>query len=205
MKKVLVCVDVQNDFCPGGSLAVPNGDQIIPVINSLLPLFDLVIFTKDWHAPNMDAFASQHEGKNPFEKYINSDGVEDTLWPDHCVADTPGADFHPALDLGKCVGDFYIFKKGEERNYHPYSGFGGTELEEFLIEREVMDVYVVGLATDYCVKDTAIDAALAGFRTIVIKDACAGISPDLNPTYEEFYDHDITLIESHEFPMFALI
>lgn len=205
MKRALIVVDVQNDFCPGGSLAVPEGDQVIPVINSLLPLFDLIIFTKDWHHPKMDAFASQHEGCKPFDKYINSDGNEDTLWPDHCVQNTTGADFHPKLDLGKCAKNFYIFKKGDEPNYHPYSGFGGTELEDFLNERGVDDVYVVGLALDYCVKDTAIDAAMTGFRTVVIEDGCKPIDPDTNPTLELFHQAGINIIESWELPMYGLI
>lgn len=197
MKKALIVVDVQNDFCPGGSLAVPEGDKIIPVINDLLPKFDLVIFTKDWHDPEMEAFASQH-GKKPFEKYINSDGQEDILWPDHCVRNTFGADLHEGIDFGKCRGDFYIFKKGLGKKYHPYSGFGGTDLAEFLRNRKITDIFVTGLALDYCVKDTALDASKEGFITCVIEDGCAPINPDINLTLKAFHDEGISFIESWE-------
>jgi nicotinamidase/pyrazinamidase len=180
--KCLICVDLQQDFCPGGTLVVPNGDLIVPKINNLLKKFDLVIFTKDWHSPHMDAFASSHEGAKPFDKYINKQGEEDTLWPDHCVADTPGAEFHPDLDLSKCKKDFYIFKKGNLPDYHPYSGFGETGLKDFLDKKGVTETYIVGLATDYCVRDTAIDSALAGYDTYVIIDHTMSINPDLTET-----------------------
>lgn len=198
MKKALIVVDVQNDFCPGGSLAVPEGDKVIPVINKLFPNFDLVIFTKDWHDPEMEAFASQHTGKKPFEKYTNSDGQEDTLWPDHCVANTPGADLHKDIDFGAIPKDFYIFKKGTKKDYHPYSGFGDTELQDFLERRGIYQVFITGLALDYCVKDTALDAVEAGFDTYVIEDACASIDPDINPTLREFNKAGISFIESFE-------
>lgn len=204
-KKALIVVDVQQDFCPGGSLAVPEGDQIIPVINKLLPKFDLVIFTKDWHDPEMDAFASRHEGAKPFDTYKNSQEVIDTLWPDHCVADTPGAELHPGIDFSKCTGDFYIFKKGTDKTYHPYSGFAETGLQEFLDERGVTDVFVVGLALDYCVADTAIDAVHCGYKTAVIEDACKPISEDINDTLEAFQDAGIALIESWELDMYGLM
>ena len=203
--KALIVVDVQQDFCPGGSLAVPDGDKIVPIINKLLPEFDLVIFTKDWHDPEMNAFASQHEGAKPFDKYTNEQGQEDTLWPDHCVQNTPGSEFHPDLDLSKCLKDFYIFKKGEEVDYHPYSGFGGTELKEFLDEKGVDKVFVVGLATDYCVKDTALDAVSNGYDTIVILDATKPINPDLSLIIDEFTSANIKIVESWELPLFNLM
>lgn len=205
MKKALIVVDVQNDFCPGGSLAVPEGDQIIPLINELLPKFDLVIFTMDWHNPEMKAFASQHEGLLPFDKYINPDGNEDTLWPDHCIAETPGAELHPSLDIAKCKKDFYFFKKGTEKEYHPYSGFGGTELAQFLNEREIERVYIVGLALDFCVADTAVDATMEGFDTVVIEDGTRPINNDINDTLKKFQEAGVKFIESWEMEMYELM
>jgi len=197
-QRALIVVDLQRDFCPGGSLAVPEGDTIIPIVNKLLPEFELIIFTKDWHDPEMNAFASQHKGAKPLDKYIRNNGKEDTLWPDHCVANTPGADFHPDLDLSKCAKDFYIFKKGLDKNYHPYSGFSGTKLKEFLNEREITDVYIVGLTLDFCCKDTAIDSSMYGFKTVVIEDACKPIDPNINETLKVFKKCGIAVIESWE-------
>ncbi len=203
-KKVLIVVDAQYDFMPGGSLAVPEGDKIIPVINNLLPNFDLVIFTKDWHDKDMKAFASNHKDKKPFDKYIVK-GKEDTLWPSHCVQGTHGADIHEDIDMGLIKGDFYIFKKGMDKKDHPYSGFGAKGLTEFLEEREVEDVYIVGLATDYCVKDTAVDSAKLGFKTIIIKDACKPINKDLDNVYEELYNANVNIIENWEMSLYNLI
>jgi nicotinamidase/pyrazinamidase len=196
--KALICVDIQNDFCPGGSLAVPEGDKIVSVINDLLSKFDLVIFTKDWHHPKMDAFASQHIGKKPFDKYINPEGLEDTLWPNHCVQDTFGAEFHKDIDFGKIKGEFYIFKKGMKKKYHPYSGFGGTDLAKFLKKKKVTNLFIGGLALDYCVKDTAIDASKEGFEVVVIEDACAPIDSDINSVIKAFKDAEVAFIESWE-------
>lgn len=205
-RKALIVVDVQLDFMPGGSLAVPEGDKVVPVINKLLPEFDLVIFLKDWHDPEMEAFASQHEGAKPFDKYwpLMRNGsdyepdTQETLWPDHCIANTPGADFHPDLDFGKCAKDFYIFKKGTEKYYHPYSGFRGTELKKFLDERGVTDVYITGLAGDYCCKDTAIDSVFNGFNTFFIMDAIKFISDNKTETLVSLYEANIKIIESYE-------
>ena len=126
----LICVDLQNDFMPGGSLPVTNGDSIIPIINELFPLFKLVIFTKDWHPTNSNSFASQHSGYQPFDKLEGK-----TLWPDHCVQNTPGADLHSGIQYDQIFGDFYIFKKGDDANYEAFSGFDRTELDSFLKER----------------------------------------------------------------------
>jgi len=195
-QKALIVVDLQRDFCPGGSLAVPEGDTIVEEINELLPKFDLIIFTKDWHDPEMNAFASQHEGKTPYQMYKTAQGENDILWPDHCVKDTEGAEFHKNLDFSKCMKDFYIFKKGMKKEYHPYSAFGDTELKEFLDERKVKEVYICGLATDYCVKDTAVDSSLSGYDTYVIRDACKGINSDLTETYGIFKDAGIMTIDT---------
>jgi nicotinamidase/pyrazinamidase len=192
MKRALIVVDPQNDFCPGGSLAVKDGDQIVPVINKLTKsdMYDLVIFTKDWHPSDMEAFASQHEGKKPFDTYTNKNGDVDVLWPDHCVAGTQGAEFHKDIDLN--IPNLYIFKKGTEVGSHPYSGFGdlyhfdSSGLLEFLKEKGITDTDICGLATDYCVKDTAIDSARQGFNTTVIMDGVRAIAEDLTPTLETF-------------------
>jgi nicotinamidase/pyrazinamidase len=203
--RALLVIDLQYDFCPGGALAVPDGDKIIPVVNMLLAKFDLVIFTKDWHPENMNAFASNHPGKLSFDKYITSDGKEDTLWPSHCVADTPGARLHEKIDFGRISGEFYIFKKGTEKNYHPYSGFGGTDLEKFLREKGIEDVFITGLATDYCVKDTALDASKFGFNTVVVIDGCRAIAEDIEPTLQGFFKAGIEVVESWELKMYDLL
>lgn len=203
--KALIVVDTQYDFIPvskedydnnlGGALAVPDGDKIIPVINELLPNFDLVIFTKDWHPENMKAFATSHKNKTPFDLYINKEGVEDTLWPVHCVANTRGSELHDDIDFSLIKGDFYIFKKGLNKDYHPYSGFGAEGLADFLKEKGVTDTVIAGLATDYCVKDTVLDSIKEGFNTTVIWDGCRGISDDLTPTLNEFFDVGANVID----------
>lgn len=214
--KALIVVDAQYDFMPvsesdyengqGGALAVKDGDQIIPVINELLPKFDLIIFTKDWHPEKMEAFASYHEGKKPFDTYTNSKGVEDTLWPDHCVADTRGADLHDDIDFGLIKGDFYIFKKGMKEKDHPYSGFGAEGLAEFLKEKNVHQVFVVGLALDFCVKDTMIDAIKEGFDTVLVINGTKGIASESSlEAVEEFLAIGGKIIESWELPLFNLM
>ncbi len=201
--KALIVVDAQYDFMPvsaedyanemGGALAVADGDEIIPVINDLLPKYDLVIFTKDWHHPAMYAFASQYPGKQPFDKYTNEQGEEDILWPDHCVENTRGANLHDDIQFEKCGKDFYIFKKGQMVHYHPYSGFSGTDLADFLREKNVTLVDIVGLATDYCVKDTALDAVKEGFETTIIWEGCKGIEKDLTNTIRDILDSGIRI------------
>lgn len=190
-QKALIVVDIQNDFCPGGSLAVPDGDKIIPVVNDLLTKFDLVIFTKDWHPANHYGFASEYVEKSAFDLFNG-----EVLWPDHCVQDTPGAELHPDIDFSKCKKDFYIFKKGVDVKSNGYSAFEKTELREFLEERGVTEVYVCGLALDYCVKNTAIDSAFAGFDTYVIADACKSIDSDLEETKLNLLQAGVYLIDS---------
>lgn len=205
MKRALIVVDPQNDFCPGGSLAVKDGDQIVPVINKLTKsdMYDLVIFTKDWHPADMKAFASQHKGKNVFDTYTNSNGDVDVLWPDHCVAGTEGAEFHKDIDLN--IPNLYIFKKGLEVNSHPYSGFGdlyhfdSSGLLEFLKERQIIEVFVCGLALDFCCKDTAIDSSRQGFITYMIMDGTKHISEEgKNDTIKKLLEDGIKLIESKD-------
>ncbi len=213
-RKALIVVDAQYDFMPaseedykngmGGALAVPDGDKIIPVINEMLKKFDLVIFTKDWHPADTDVFASQHKRRKPFQRYKFKSG-DNTLWPDHCIQNTRGADIHDDIDLSLIEGDFYIFKKGMEKDLHPYSGFGAEGLEEFLNERGVETVFIVGLALDWCVKDTAIDAAMKGFESVVVEDGTRAISPNINKTLSDFQDAGVKIIESWEFDMYNLL
>lgn len=209
--KALIVVDAQYDFFPatkenydsgqGGSLAVPNGDQIIPVINKLLNKFELVIFTKDWHPKDMRAFASNRKGKNPFDTY-KYDGETHVLWPDHCVEDTYGAMIHEDIDLSQIQDKVYIVKKGTDKNFHPYSGFSAPELQDILEENKVDDVYIVGLALDYCVKDTCIDSAMAGFKTVLIIDGTKPIVENIDDTLVELSEANVKIIESWEFGLF---
>jgi len=177
----LILVDIQNDFVPGGTLAVAEGDQIVPVANRLMPYFDLVVATKDWHPADHLSFASQHPGKQVGE-VIDLDGLPQILWPDHCIEGTAGAEFVSGLDL---TGIDRIFEKGTNRTVDSYSGFfdnghrQATGIGDFLQQRRVAEVFVMGLATDYCVKFTALDAVELGFRTHLILDGCRGV--DLNP------------------------
>lgn len=174
----LIIVDVQNDFLPGGALAVPDGDQVIPVINRLQSQFDLVVATQDWHPPDHASFASNHTGRKPGE-VIDLDGLQQVLWPDHCVQNTRGADFSPALATDRIEA---IFRKGTARAIDSYSGFfdnghrKSTGLSGYLRDRGVTDVHACGLATDYCVKFTALDARQLGFNVHLIEDASRGVN-----------------------------
>ena len=206
MKKALICVDVQYDFMPvsdeeykngmGGALAVKEADQIIPVINELLPKYDLVIFTKDWHLKNNIYFADSHPGKKPFDQ-MEIHGKIETLWPVHCVQNTRGADLHDDIDLNLIEGEYYIFKKGVHKYTHPYGGFGDshedTGLHDFLIEHEVKELDIVGLALDYCVKDTAVFGAKLGYKVNVISEGTKAIADDFTDTIVEFANEGVIL------------
>jgi nicotinamidase/pyrazinamidase len=174
---VLIVVDVQNDFLPGGSLAVPDGEAILPVVNRLARAFRHVVLMQDWHPADHLSFASQHAGKKPFETVRLPYG-EQTLWPDHCVQGTPGAAFSAALAVPHAA---LVIRKGFRRAIDSYSAFveadGATPtgLAGYLRERGLADVYVCGLATDFCVGFTALDARKAGFAVTVIEDAARGI------------------------------
>lgn len=178
--KVLIVVDVQNDFVPGGALPVPRGHEVVDVANRLMPRFDLVVATQDWHPANHGSFASQHPGRTAGE-VIDLDGLPQVLWPDHCVQGTPGADFVPGLDVRRIDR---VFHKGTDPAVDSYSGFfdnghrRATGLADYLNERGATHLYIMGLATDYCVKYTALDARALGFRACLIEDGCRGI--DLN-------------------------
>lgn len=175
--KALILVDIQNDFCPGGALAVNEGDRIVPVVNRLLPHFDLVVATQDWHPEGHGSFATSH-GKNPGDMHELA-GMPQVMWPDHCVQKSEGAEFHPELDMKPVEA---VFRKGTDPAIDSYSGFydngrkKSTGLVGYLKEKGVTEVYVVGLATDYCVKFTALDAKQAGFETSVIEDATRGVN-----------------------------
>jgi nicotinamidase/pyrazinamidase len=177
----LILVDVQNDFVPGGALPVSEGGQIVPIVNRLQAQFDLVVATQDWHPANHGSFAANHPGKKPGE-VIDLDGMRQILWPVHCVQNSAGAAFVPALNM-KQVAE--VFQKGTDAQIDSYSGFfdnghrKATGLADFLKARKVTDVFIAGLATDYCVKFTALDAVGLGFKTHLVKEACRGV--DLMP------------------------
>ena len=174
---VLVVIDVQNDFCPGGALAVPEGNAVLPEINRLLAAHDHVVLTQDWHPAGHSSFASQHAGRAPFETIEVAYGPQ-VLWPDHCIRGTPGADFHPALDWMKAE---LVIRKGFRRDVDSYSAFfendrrTPTGLGGYLKERGCTRVVLAGLATDFCVHYSAMDARRLGFEVTVIERACRGI------------------------------
>jgi nicotinamidase/pyrazinamidase len=201
MKRALIIVDVQNDFCPGGALAVPEGDAVVPIINRLAQseYFDLVVATQDWHPQNHLSFASQHGGKAPGD-VIELNGAPQVLWPDHCVQNSRGAEF--VADL-KTENLNRIFQKGEKREVDSYSGFYDNDhctssgLGEYLKEQGVTDVYVCGLATDYCVKYSALDAQQLGFRTFLIEDASRGVNlqtGDVEKAIEEMRSAGVEIV-----------
>lgn len=174
----LILVDLQNDFLPGGALAVPHGDEVIPVANRTALKFGLVLATQDWHPPDHGSFASNHPGKKPGD-VIELGGLEQVLWPDHCVQNTPGAAFPDNLEMGRVAR---IFKKGTDPRIDSYSGFfdnghrQATGLADHLKGQGVEEVYLLGLATDVCVKFSALDAAEIGFDTFVIADGCRAVN-----------------------------
>src|SRR5690606_35044378 len=177
MEGALIVIDVQNDFCPGGALAVERGDEVVPLINGLIKRFDHVILTQDWHPAGHPSFASSHPGKLPFETVEMPYG-EQTLWPDHCVQGTPGAEFHPQLEWTKAE---LVIRKGVRKAIDSYSAFfendhqTPTGLAGYLRERGFTKVTFAGLATDFCVAYSAIDARRQGFEASVILQACRGI------------------------------
>jgi len=181
MKRALIIVDVQYDFIPGGALPTIRGDEVVPVMNRLQPHFDFVVATQDWHPPNHGSFASNHPGKKPGD-VVDLFGLEQILWPDHCVQNSHGAELHRDLDRSRIDE---IVRKGTDPAIDSYSTFfdngrrKSTGLENHLRERDITDVYIGGLATDYCVLWSARDAVSLGFRTFVVRDACRGV--ELNP------------------------
>lgn len=178
MTDALILVDIQNDFLPGGALAVPDGGAVIPAANLLIPRFKHVFATQDWHPTDHGSFASQYEGRSPGET-IDLSGLQQVLWPDHCVQDSAGAEFSADLELPKSAG---IVPKGTDRMVDSYSGFfdnghrSATELNDALKGRGIRRVFVLGLATDYCVRFTALDAKQLGFETVLVEDGCRGVN-----------------------------
>lgn len=174
---LLLVVDIQNDFCPGGALAVPDGEAVIPVIQRIAPLFSHIILTQDWHPEGHTSFASSYATRKAFEQVELSYGLQ-TLWPDHCIQGTPGAEFHPALHLKQAE---LILRKGFRPHVDSYSAFfendhsTPTGLDGYLRERGFHRVFLAGLAYDYCVGYSAIDARRLGFEAIVLRDACRAI------------------------------
>lgn len=203
MKKALILVDIQNDFMPTGALPVADGDQVVPVANRVQKHFELVVATQDWHPRNHGSFASQHPGRKPGE-VIDLNGLAQVLWPDHCVQGSQGAEFHPALDISRVAK---VFRKGADPAIDSYSGFfdnghrRGTGLDEYLKSAGVTDVYVCGLATDYCVKYTALDARGLGFNIWLVVDACRGVNlkpGDVDAAIEEMTAKGVRVVRSHE-------
>lgn len=179
--RALVLVDIQNDFVPGGTLAVPDGDAVVAVANAIAPRFSLVVATQDWHPAGHGSFASAHPGHAPGD-VVDLGGVEQVLWPDHCVQNTPGASFHSGLDVS--VID-HVVRKGTDPAIDSYSTFfdnghrKDTGLATFLEERGAEELVLMGLATDYCVKFSVLDAIGLGFGVTVIADGCRAV--DLAP------------------------
>lgn len=199
----LVIIDVQNDFCPGGSLAVADGDGVVGPINALAKRFSTAVATQDWHPANHISFASQHVGKNPFDEIEVAHGAQ-TLWPDHCVEGSTGAAFHPGLEMTGCQ---LVIRKGFRRGIDSYSAFfendheTATGLAGYLRDRGVTSVYFAGLATDFCVAWSALDAAKLGFKAYVVMDACRAINlqGSLAAAEENMRARGVTLIEQSDF------
>lgn len=199
--KTLLLVDVQIDFMPGGQLAVAEGDQIVPVINRILHQFELVVATQDWHPMNHQSFASNHSNKKPFDT-IDRNGQEDTLWPDHCIQGSKGAEFHPDLETNRIAA---IFRKGMNPEIDSYSGFYdndhavSTGLSGYLKEKGITEVYFCGLATDICVYHTIRDAMEEGFSAILIEDASQPLNhDDFAIQKKELTENGVRIIQSHE-------
>jgi nicotinamidase/pyrazinamidase len=200
---VLIVVDVQNDFCPGGALAVPDGDAVVPVVNGLARRFRNVVLTQDWHPRGHLSFASSHPGHKPFETIAAPYGPQ-VLWPDHCVQGTPGAAFHDALQIPHAA---LIVRKGTDRAIDSYSALyendrkTPTGLAGYLREREFSRVFLAGLALDFCVRYSAEDARREGFAVFVIEDGCRGIdvAGSVAATRASFQDLGIPCLAMAEF------
>ncbi len=181
MRKALLLVDIQNDFLPGGSLAVPDGDKVIPVANSAIPLFEIVLASQDWHPDGHCSFASRYPGYKPGETIL-IDGIEHALWPDHCILGTRGAEIAPGIDLGRIHS---FFRKGTEKDSDSYSAFfdndrrKSTGLMEYLKEHGVGEITIIGLTTEYCVQFTSLDARSLGLQVKVVLDGIRGV--EMNP------------------------
>jgi nicotinamidase/pyrazinamidase len=201
--KALILVDIQNDFVPGGALAVREGDRVVPVANALMERFELVVATQDWHPADHGSFAANHPGKRVGE-VIELNGLPQVLWPVHCVQGTQGAEFVPGLAGDKITR---VFRKGTDAGIDSYSGFfdnghrRATGMGDWLKERGVRDIYVMGLATDYCVKFTALDGVGLGFNVWLVEDGCRGVElrpGDVARAMEEMRAAGVKVIGSAE-------
>lgn len=201
--KALLLVDIQNDFLPGGALAVAKGNEVISVANRVMPHFENIFATQDFHPKDHESFASQHPKKKVGE-LISLHGITQVLWPDHCVQGTKGADFSNELEISKVKK---IFQKGKQRAVDSYSGFfdngkkGDTGLHAFLQKEKINTLFLMGLATDYCVKFTALDACELGYQVFVIEDGCRGVdlaSGDCIKAIEEMKSAGVKFIQSVE-------
>ena len=204
MKRALILVDLQNDFMPGGALPVPAGDEVVPVANALARGgFELVVATRDWHPPDHASFAANHPGKEPGD-VIELDGERRRLWPVHCVQGSHGAEFVAGLDTTRVER---VFHKGTDRTDDGYSTFfdnlrrRSTGLADYLREEGVAAVYLAGVATDYCVRDSALDARHLGLDTFVVIDACRGIDlapGDVERAVREMREAGVHIVMSRE-------
>jgi nicotinamidase/pyrazinamidase len=199
----LIIVDLQNDFLPGGALPVPHGDEVIPLANELQRHFGLVVATQDWHPPDHGSFAASHLGKKPGDR-IMLDGIEQILWPVHCVQNTHGGEFASSFDTSRIA---HVFHKGIDPLIDSYSTFFDnahrrhTGLAHYLRKRSIKDIYVMGLALDYCVKYSALDARQLGLNTHVIVDGCRGIElerGDINRALDEMKLVGAVLLQSSD-------
>lgn len=199
--KALILVDLQNDFCPGGALEVKEGDLTIPLANQLMEKFEMVVATQDWHPANHGSFAANHPWRKPGQ-IIDLHGLQQFLWPIHCVQGSFGANFVKALNMDKVTK---VFVKGTDPTIDSYSGFFDnghrkeTGMGDYLKEQGVTEVYVMGLATDYCVKFTALDAVFLGFKTYLIEDASRGVNVnegDVDKAVEEMREKGVSILHS---------
>jgi nicotinamidase/pyrazinamidase len=201
--EALLLVDIQNDFCRGGALAVPDGDAVVDVANALCPRFQLVVATRDYHPPSHLSFAVNHAGKQPYQQ-IELDGLPQVLWPPHCVQGTRGSELHPRLDAGRVRR---VFTKGTDERIDSYSGFfdnghrKATGLGDYLRQAQVTDLVILGLATDYCVKWTALDARQLGFGVRLVEDGCRGVGlhpGDIPRALDEMRTAGVRVVRSAE-------
>lgn len=199
----LIITDIQHDFLPGGALAVPGGDEIIPLANELQKYFDLIVATQDWHPADHGSFAANHPGKKPGD-IIDLYGLTQILWPIHCVQGTYGAELSAMLDTSRIDK---IIRKATDSKIDSYSAFfdnghrKDTGMASYLKDNEVTDIYIIGLATDYCVKYSALDARKLGFNTYVIEDACKGInleSGDIEKAIDEMREAGVIVLKSSD-------
>jgi len=199
--RALILVDLQYDFCPGGALAVARGDETIAVANRLIQKFSTIVATQDWHPKDHASFAVNHPGKQPYD-VIDLDGLPQVLWPAHCVQGTRGAELHHHLDRNLITE---VFRKGTDPAIDSYSGFfdnghrKSTGLGDWLKQRDFKQLYVLGLATDYCVKFTTLDARQLGFEVFLVVDGCRGVNLDASDSDKaiaEMRDAGATIVES---------